>query len=114
MTKQLKKYLLDVYQAILQIENFTSGIGSIDNFMTSPMVQSAVERQFTIIGEALNRASKLDSKLAISDTRQIIDLRNVLVHAYDIVSPEIIWQIVQQDLPILKAEVEALLPSVSS
>ena len=49
---------------------------------------SGVERQLTIVGEGLNRLIKIEPAMAsaITDARQIIAFRNILVHGYDIVA----------------------------
>ena len=67
-----------------------------------------MERELEIIGEALNRISKIE-KIEIQFYRQIIGLRNRIVHSYDTVEDELVWTIVTRHLPILKLEIENLL-----
>lgn len=73
------------------------------------MVQYGVERALAIIGEAANRARKEDVGLAITNVRNIIEMRNFLVHAYDDVDTLMVWNVIVNHLPLLKEEVEALL-----
>ncbi len=73
------------------------------------MLRRAIEREFEIIGEALNRLEKIDTSLNISAKKQIINLRNRVIHGYDKIDHEIIWGILVRHLPILKIEVNNLL-----
>jgi uncharacterized protein with HEPN domain len=75
------------------------------------LVRSAVERQFTIVGEALIRVARLDHELAsrVTNHRRIIGFRHVLAHDYGKVAPSIVWDAVEKHLPILRTEVAALL-----
>ena len=57
----------------------------------------------------MNQALKLDAELQISNARKIVSTRNYVVHAYDSLQPDTIWNIVINHLPILKEEVMALL-----
>jgi uncharacterized protein with HEPN domain len=70
-----------------------------------------LERCFEIIGEALHRLDDRDHETAarITDFERIIGFRNVLIHGYSIVKHDLVWGIVEKRLPILLAEVEALL-----
>ncbi len=71
----------------------------------------AIERNFEIIGEALGRLSQNDPGTAsrVSEHERIIAFRNVLIHGYDLVDDELVWDTVKNKLPALLAEVEALL-----
>ncbi len=73
--------------------------------------KSAVERKLAIIGEALNKLNKLERSFPISKKVKIIGLRYILVHDYDLINSETIWQIVIKYLPVLKEEVEQILKS---
>jgi uncharacterized protein with HEPN domain len=74
-------------------------------------VRSAVEREFIIIGEALRRVCTLDERLfrSISNSRAIVDFRNMLAHDYGAVDDEAVFGLVYSDLIVLKVEVGELL-----
>ena len=55
-----------------------------------------------MIGQALNRIEKLDSTIEISAKRQIISMRNRVIHGYDKIDNEIIWGTIVRHLPTLK------------
>jgi uncharacterized protein with HEPN domain len=57
MQREPAAFLWDVHQATLRIREFVAG-GDFNTYKGSYLVQSAVERQFEIIGEALNQLSK--------------------------------------------------------
>ncbi|MBF1149201.1 MAG: DUF86 domain-containing protein, partial [Cloacibacterium normanense] len=59
--------------------------------------------------EALNKISKKDENLEITDKRKIISVRNRIIHGYDQVSDELIWSIITQYLPVLEKEVRQYL-----
>jgi uncharacterized protein with HEPN domain len=74
-------------------------------------MQSAVERQLGILGEGVRRISiEFQQFHPEIDWRNAINLRNILVHRYDQVRPEVIWNIVTGVLPSWLVQVEALLP----
>jgi uncharacterized protein with HEPN domain len=68
-----------------------------------------VERNLEIIGEANKRILDKDSGIKISHPTKIISLRNRIIHGYDVISDELIWGILINDLPKLKSEVSILL-----
>lgn len=105
--------LEDIRHAAQRITDFTAG-RSLSNYETDDLLRNAVERLFTIIGEALNRLEKVDLSLAqkIGDYRDIIGFRNVLVHGYEVIDHQVVWESIQVDLPKLKQQVEALLTSM--
>jgi uncharacterized protein with HEPN domain len=74
-------------------------------------LQAAVERQFEIVGETLNQLSKLDPTLAkhVSDYQKIISFRNILIHGYADVDDEIVWDIVETRLPVLRNEIAQII-----
>jgi len=75
------------------------------------LARQAVERNFEIIGEALNRLSKADPNTAarVGPVPRIVAFRNILIHAYDNIDHEIVWHVIQDELPQLVKAVEALM-----
>lgn len=74
------------------------------------MLRDAVERLFITIGEAMTRLRRIDEAafVRIADAPKIVGLRNVLVHGYDIVRTETIYEIIHTELPTLIADLELL------
>ena len=110
LRREIRKYLFDIAQAGELLARFTAGKALAD-YQRDPMLRSAVERQFEIIGEALRQALQTEPTLAqrITATAKIIAFRNRLIHAYANVSEGVVWGILETDLPLLIREVKALL-----
>ena len=109
MDNGIKKFLFDIKESLDSIEKFLEGKRDFNIYLTDKMLRRAVEREFEIIGEALNRIEKLDSKIDISSKKQIINMRNRVIHGYDKIDNEIIWGTIVRHLPTLKIEIENLL-----
>src|SRR5215469_8655647 len=109
MTIEEKKLLLDIKEAILSIDDHLEGRRIFDEYTTNKTKRRAVERELEIIGEALSKLLKINPDIRISHTRQIVNLRNKVIHAYDTIDETIIWKIVMVDIPILLTEVRQLL-----
>lgn len=80
---------------------------SFEQMKQDVMCFHAVVYNIMILGEAANLLTK-EFRDSHSDTpwRQIIDMRNVLVHGYFTTSPLFIWETYTLDLPILKQQIE--------
>jgi uncharacterized protein with HEPN domain len=115
MPLDVKVYLHDIRRACEVIESFVIE-KSFDDYQNDLLLRSGVERQLGIIGEALNQAAKVQPVLSekITDFRQIIDFRNLLIHAYTKVSAPMVWGTVQKDLSVLREEVERVLSELES
>ena len=102
--------LWHIEQAGADIERFIEGMDR-DAWLRDPKTQAAVERKCGIISEALNRLhdSHPEHAARIPDLRSMIDFRNILAHGYDIVVPENIWDYARNNLPALRAVVQAML-----
>lgn len=109
MKLEVKKYLFDIQEAIESIEKYLDGKRDFNIYVKNKMLRRAVEREFEIIGEAMNRIEKIDSSLSISSKKQIISMRNRVIHGYDKIDNEIVWGTIVRHLPILKKEIRNLL-----
>lgn len=109
MKLEIKKFLYDIKESIESIENYLGDKRDFNIYLEDKMLRRAVEREFEIIGEAMSRIEKIDSTINISSKKQIINMRNRVIHGYDKIDNEIIWGTVVRYLPKLKQEVEGLL-----
>jgi len=109
LSREARKYLYDISGAADHIAQFTAG-RTYEEYRADPMLRSAVERQFEIIGEALNQLLRREPDLGekISDASLIIAFRNRLIHGYATVSDEVVWGVVEGYLPVLSGEVRDL------
>ena len=109
MDNQIKKYLFDVLTSINSIESYIGSNRDFKYYLKNKMLRRAVEREFEIIGEAINKIDKISPDLEISSKKRIISMRNYVIHGYDKVDDEIIWGTIIKYLPILKLEIDILL-----
>ena len=109
MNNELKKFLFDINVSIESIENFLGETRDFNIYKSNKMLRRAIEREFEIIGEALNQLGKLNPDLEITSKRQIIGMRNRVIHGYDKIDDEIIWGIIVRHIPLLKSEISNLL-----
>lgn len=109
MPHRPEKLLADIINAASNISTFMTDKTRVD-FDGDLMLRSAVERQFEILGEALRRLAALDAELAgrISEHRRIIDFRNIIAHGYDCLDGDIVWQAINDKLPRLLFDAQAL------
>ena len=109
MQHKIAKYLFDINESILSIESYLGSNKNFNDYSNNKLLRRGVERELEIIGEAINNLKKIDDSISISFQRQIISLRNQIIHSYDNIDDEMIWGIIINHLPILKIEIENLL-----
>jgi len=88
---------------------------SQDEFLGSTLHQDAVFRQLEVIGEATKRLSiQVREQNPSIPWRRMARLRDTLIHEYDRIDVELVWRIVQEELPPLVDKIAKLLPPLSS
>ena len=102
--------LEDIRDAAHYIVDDTAGMAFAE-FERDRRARQLVERNFEIIGEAVNRLRRHAPLIAeqITAHGKIVAFRNALIHGYDTIDYQAVWRAVQDALPILRAEVEQLL-----
>ena len=110
MDNHTRKLLFDILESGRSIRDWCQG-RTFAAYEADRQFRRAVEREFEIIGEALNRLLRTDPATAarISRLARIVGFRNRIIHGYDTVDDATVWGIVDRDLPQLLGEVEVLL-----
>jgi uncharacterized protein with HEPN domain len=102
-------YLEDILEAAKAVRRFTSGV-SLEDFKSNEEKYEAVNRKFEIIGEAARCLSPEARNLFPEiPWRLLTAMRNILIHDYDDVDLNVVWDTTQRALPPLIAQLEAYL-----
>jgi uncharacterized protein with HEPN domain len=109
MKDEIKKLLFDINEAVDSIFEYLGEKRDFNEYTQNKMMRRAVEREFEIIGEAMNGILKLTPDFQVKNAGRIVALRNRVIHGYDKVDNVIIWGIINRDLAELKSEVDNLL-----
>lgn len=100
-------YLIHILEAIQRIEEYTQE--GREAFMSDAKTQDAVVRNFEIIGEAAKRVPE-DVRAGAPDVpwRSVAGFRDILIHRYEAVDLDMVWAVIEADLPALRSGVQAL------
>lgn len=110
MRRDPRTYLFDIIEAGQRVRRFV-GQRSFAQYVGDELVRAAVERQFEIMGEALNQLRRLDAMLVleIREHSKITAFRNLLIHGYAEIDDAIVWSIMVEKLPLLLEDAQTLL-----
>ena len=107
--KDDRLYLIHISECIERIGSYTADEDK-QHFIDSTLLQDAVIRNLQTMAESTQRVSDEAKERANEvDWFRIAGFRNVLVHDYLGIDAERVWNILEKDLPALKAAVEKLL-----
>lgn len=106
MQPKILGYLDDVLDASLAIKEHTKEIKTYKQFIENRLVYRAVERELTIIAEAIIKIKKENQLLEIEHAKQIVGLRNRVIHDYANTNYDIIWGVVVNHMDKLIEEIK--------
>jgi len=108
--KSDRERLLDIKEAIERILRYSDQ--GKQEFESSELLQTWVVHNLQIVGEAARRLSdSLKEQHAEVPWKEIVAMRNILVHDYFAVDVDEIWNVVERDLPELKNKIDSVLES---
>ncbi|HQV92896.1 MAG TPA: DUF86 domain-containing protein [Anaerolineales bacterium] len=104
-------YIYDMMESAQAILGYMAGKTWVE-FSKDALLQDAVVRRLEIIGEAAGRVSaETQKKYSYIPWMAMRGTRNRVIHGYDSVQLDIIWDIVQDDLPGLISELKKIIPN---
>ncbi len=105
-----RKLREDIRLAIADAEELFRG-KTFQDLQSERSLQLMAERVLEIIGEALSRLRRDHPAAAtrVRDIEKIIGLRNILAHGYDALDYEILWDVIENRLDVLKDDIEHIM-----
>ena len=101
MSRNEKMYLHDIAQSCEKITRFTTGL-SQPELIRDEKTYDAVVRNLEIIGEAAKQLSdQLKEQMPDIEWRKVAGLRDTLAHAYFGIDNNILWDVIQNKIPLL-------------
>ena len=105
MKKDPKILITHILQSIKSVEKYSKGLEK-ERFMNDEEKQDAINRKLEVIGEAVaNLEDKFKQDYPNVPWQDISDMRNRLIHEYFAVDLDLVWEVLQKDLPALKANI---------
>jgi uncharacterized protein with HEPN domain len=110
MSERELVYLEHILECINAIEQYARAVGSLEILLKSGLYEDAVMRRIHIMSESMLRLEE-DSKKAMPEIpwTAIKNFRNLIVHQYLEVDMEIVWNLIVNDLPLLKEAIKRVL-----
>jgi uncharacterized protein with HEPN domain len=117
MKLETAKRLLDAMRACRELQDICAG-QTRESYLSNRLLNLSVWKLVEIVGEALRQAEMTDPSLVerIADLRAIVNTRHRITHGYDSVNFNLLWDIVQVEIPPLEETLRALVneaPDVS-
>ena len=105
-----QKYLYDIINCSEFVLQLTKD-KTVDDYKNDRVFRSALERELQIIGEAMLQLDRMSPETVekISEHRSIIGFRHVLVHGYDSLDPDTVWNVVEMKIALLLKQANELL-----
>jgi|SRR5690625_3868215 len=101
--------LRHILDAISEIQSYIKDT-NFEEFSGNSMKKFATVKQLEIIGEAANHVNEeVKEKYSEIEWREIVGLRNILIHEYFGVDEQVVWGIITQDIPRLKDHARRIL-----
>ena len=114
---RLPDYLQHIALAIQRIRRYVAGL-SASEFSADDKTQDAVLRNIEVIGEAARNVQRHHADFAAAQPQVpwavMIGMRNRVSHGYFAVDWDLIWATIQQDLPALSVQINAMLADQSA
>ncbi|HIH44671.1 MAG TPA: DUF86 domain-containing protein [Candidatus Methanoperedenaceae archaeon] len=112
MIRDYRLFIKDILDSIDRIEKFVGDM-DFEEFVEDDKTSTAVVKKIEIIGEAIKNIPKdVKERYGYIPWRDIVRMRNKITHDYFGIDYEIVWNVVKEKLPGLRAQVEQVLKDI--
>jgi uncharacterized protein with HEPN domain len=109
VSRDIRLYLDDIVECCDKVGRYTLSM-TFDHFRDSDLVVDAVTRNLELIGEASKRVpDEIRTKYPDVPWRKMAGLRDVVVHGYFRIDVQLLWDIAQRDVPIVRQKIGAII-----
>ena len=109
MSNEFLDYIEDILDAMEKADTLLEGV-DYEQFESDFRINYAVVRALEIVGEATKRLpDDLRQKYSEIPWKGMAGMRDRIIHAYDTVDMEIVWEVVKKDIPIIKPQIQQIL-----
>jgi uncharacterized protein with HEPN domain len=109
MKKDYLVYIDDILDAMDKAEKFVAGM-SYEQFENDLRTTFAVTRALEIVGEATKRLPPdIREKHPHIPWKDMAGMRDVIIHGYDNVNLQIVWDVVKRDIPRIRLQIQQIL-----
>ena len=107
--RSTKLYIDDILDAIRKIEKYAKG-RSFSKLVKDEKTTDAIVKNFIVLGEAIRNLPEEEIRKKYADIpwREIMDMRNKIVHEYFSVDEKIMWDAIKNNLPVFKKQIMKL------
>jgi uncharacterized protein with HEPN domain len=108
MSRDYRLFLEDMQTSSGKIVRYTRGLNKKE-FLKDEKTYDAVVRNLTVIGEAVKHIpDKVRERYAQLEWREIAGFRDIAIHEYFGIDEEILWDIIQNEIPSLLAKLRGI------
>ena len=113
MKRSITLFLSDILENIHYIEQFSKSLTKT-GLETNKLKENALVRCLEVIGEAVkNIPDSFREKYPEVEWKRIAGFRDIIIHAYFQVDLDITWNVIKQDIPKLKKQMESILVEIN-
>jgi uncharacterized protein with HEPN domain len=110
--RNVKFFFQDILESILKIRTYAGDL-NYEDFISNSMVIDAITRNFEVIGEAARHIdTSFKDKYPELPLKEMIGMRNVLIHDYLGIDYMFLWQTTKEDLPALEKLISKILNEI--
>ena len=109
MSNEFLDYIEDILDAMEKADTLLEGV-DYEQFESDFRINYAVVRALEIVGEATKRLpDDLRQKYSEIPWKGMAGMRDRIIHAYDTVDMQIVWEVVKKDIPLIKPQIQQIL-----